>query len=78
MWENRTSVCSDGGEALVGHTKGFVRGVEKRNTFCWYCFLHREALVSKALPAEVWWYQQVMSGVQIWRTRQIDFIIRMR
>ena len=55
MWENCTSICTDGAAAMVGRNKGFVSRVKERNSnvIVTHCFLHREALIAKTLPADL-------------------------
>lgn len=51
-WELCVGICTDGGLS-VGSIKGFVTLAKKRNSniISTHCFLHRESLVSKTLPA---------------------------
>ena len=55
QWENFISICTDGATAMVRRNKGLVNRVKERNqnvTFK-HCFLHRETLVFKTLPADL-------------------------
>ena len=53
--ENCISICTDGAVAMVGHYKGFVsRIMEKQpEVVITHCFVHREALFAKTLPADL-------------------------
>ena len=55
QWENFISICTDGAATMVGRNKGFVSRVKERNQnlIFTHCFLHREALVFKTLPADL-------------------------
>lgn len=61
-WENCVSICTDGAPAMQGRKKGFVAHVLKINPMVEivHCMIHREVLVSKALPEKL---SQAMSEV---------------
>ena len=54
-WENCISICTDGAAAMVVRNKGFFSGVKEgnQNVISKHYFLHRKALVSKTLPADL-------------------------
>ena len=54
-WKNCISICTDGAAAMVGRYKGFVNRIMKKQpeVVITHCFLHREALVAKTLPADL-------------------------
>jgi hypothetical protein len=54
-WKNCLSVCTDGAPAMTGRLKGFVSRVKQDflNVGSTHCFIHREALVAKTIPAEL-------------------------
>jgi zinc finger BED domain-containing protein 5/7/8/9 len=55
QWDNCVSVCTDGAPAMQGRNKGFVAYVLNRNpqVKIVHCMIHREVLVSKALPTQL-------------------------
>ena len=55
QWENFVSFSTDGAAAMVGQNIGFVSRVKKRNqnVISKHYFLHRKALVSKTLRADL-------------------------
>jgi hypothetical protein len=52
-WRNCISVCTDGVPAMTGRIKGFISRLKQDfpNVGPIHCFLHREALVAKTIPA---------------------------
>eukprot|EP00102_Acyrthosiphon_pisum_P012014 XP_008180993.1 PREDICTED: SCAN domain-containing protein 3-like [Acyrthosiphon pisum] len=54
-WKNCLSVCTDGAPAMTGKCKGFVAKVKQNfpNVGSTHCFIHREALMVKTIPAEL-------------------------
>ena len=54
-WKNCISICTDGAAAMVGRYKGFVSRIREKQpeVIITHCFLHREALVAKTLPADL-------------------------
>ena len=63
------SICTDGAPAMLGNRSGFAALMKKEvpNIIVTHCILHRHALVSKCLPAEL---KNVMSIV----VRSVNFI----
>ena len=55
QWENFISICTDGAAVMIGQNKGLVNRVKERNqnVIFTHCFLHRETLVFKTLPADL-------------------------
>ena len=54
-WKNCTSICTDGAAAMVGRYKVCVSKIMEKQpeVVITNCFLHREALVAKTLPADL-------------------------
>ncbi|CAG9828795.1 unnamed protein product [Diabrotica balteata] len=54
-WVKCIAICTDGAKAMTGHKSGLVVKLQEimPNTKWRHCFLHREALASKALPPEM-------------------------
>src|SRR4029434_8662881 len=74
QWDSCVGVCTDGAAAMVGRIKGFVSRVTERNpdVVVTHCFLHREALVAKTLPAELTGVlERVVSMVNYIKTRPL-------
>ena len=55
QWKNFISICTDGAAPMVGQNKGLVSRVKERNqnAIFTHCFLHRETLDFKTLPADL-------------------------
>lgn len=54
-WKNCISICTDGAPAMTGRLKGFVSRLKQKfpSIGSTHCFIHREVLVTKTLPAEL-------------------------
>ncbi|XP_066958824.1 protein FAM200C-like [Macrobrachium rosenbergii] len=54
-WESLVGVCTDGAPAMLGLQSGFITRVKEKNPSAvgTHCILHREALASRTLPAEM-------------------------
>lgn len=54
-WGKCIAICTDGAKAMTGHQSGLVVRLQEimPNATWRHCFLHREALASKALPPEM-------------------------
>jgi hypothetical protein len=52
-WEDTVSICTDGAASMTGKVKGLKDKVHEVNPEIRFdhCFLHREAIVAKILPA---------------------------
>lgn len=54
-WPHCIAVCTDGAAAITGRKSGAVAGIKVLNPqiVATYCMLHRQALPSKAMAAEL-------------------------
>uniref|UniRef100_A0A8C4N202 Uncharacterized protein n=1 Tax=Eptatretus burgeri TaxID=7764 RepID=A0A8C4N202_EPTBU len=54
-WDSLVGVCTDGAPAMLGLQSGFITRVKEKSPSAMgtHCILHREALASRTLPAEM-------------------------
>ena len=54
-WDSLVGVCTDGAPAMLGLQSGFITRVKEKipSAIGTRCILHREALASRTLPAEM-------------------------
>ncbi len=55
LWDSLVRVCTDGAPAMLGLQSGFITRVKEKSPSAigTHCILHREALASRTLPAEM-------------------------
>ncbi|XP_042221384.1 protein ZBED8-like [Homarus americanus] len=55
LWDSLVRVCTEGAPPMLGSRSGFVNKVKKKSpsVVVTHCVIHREALASKTLPAEM-------------------------
>lgn len=73
-WDLCVGICTDGAPSMVGSIKGFCSLAKARNPkiISTHCFLHRESLVSKTLPATLKpVLEQVVSVVNYIKSRPL-------
>lgn len=73
-WDLCVGICTDGAPSMVGSIKGFCSLVKTRtpNLISTHCFLHRESLISKTLPADLKSVlEQVVSVVNYIKSRPL-------